>query len=66
MELNEYYRIFRLYGENNFNQRTVTLIPIQEGNNKFDSEFEAIQWVKEREPQERYTEFVILPIYAMV
>lgn len=66
MELTTSYKIYRLYSENNFGQPRMSLLPIQEGDNKFDYEEQAIQWVREREPQERYTEFVILPIYSMV
>ncbi|HEV7780568.1 MAG TPA: hypothetical protein VGO58_04840 [Chitinophagaceae bacterium] len=67
MELTTVYKVFRIVREGGaFGVAGSTLVAIREGNNSFDMEHEAMQWIEEREPQERYHEFVVLPIYSMV
>ena len=66
MELRTRYKIFKIVREGGgFPGPKTVMRPIRNGDNTFDSEHDAIQWIQEREPQERYTEFVVLTTYSM-
>jgi hypothetical protein len=66
MELRTRYKIFKIVTDGGGLPGPKTVMrPIGDGANTFDSEHDAIQWIQEREPQERYTEFIVLTTYSM-
>ncbi len=66
MKLRTRYKVFKLVGEGGgFPGPKAVMRPIRDGDNTFDSEQNAMQWIQEKEPQERYTEFVVLTTYSM-
>ncbi len=66
MELKISYKVYKLIANNQaFNYKTYDLAPVNEGNNAFNNEEQAIEWIEQRPPQERFTQFTILPIYSM-
>ena len=65
MVLRERYKVFQLVIEGGgFPGPKAVMRPIRDGANTFDSEHEAMQWIQDREPQERHNEFVVLTTYS--
>ncbi len=66
MELRTRYKIFKIVTEGGgFPGPKIVMRPILDGATTFESEHDAIQWIQERVPQERSTEFVVLTTYSM-